>query len=167
MIVNSDEVNQVNCDLFVVTVLRWLKPGVSIKTHLLSASLIWTVVGGGLLWVGVGWALPIAPLWLLALALSLGTLKSLYILDRIAEENSTRIKALPENSCIGGVYSLRTWLLVVVMVVLGRLLRTSTLSREYLGLLYFIVGFGLLLSSRIVWRDWRRHREQSGEQDRK
>ena len=145
-----------------VTVLRWLKPGVSIKTHLLSASLIWTVVGGGLIWVGVGWALPMAPLWLLALALSLGGLKSLYILDRIAEENSTRIHALPEKTFVGDVYSLRTWLLVAIMVVLGRLLRTSRLPREYLGLLYFIVGFGLLLSSRIVWRDWRRHRGHSG-----
>lgn len=145
-------------------VLQRLKPGVSVKSLLLSASLIWTVIGGGLLWVGTSWALPIIPLWLLAMAVTIGTLKSFYILDRFALKNSLRIEALPDKTCIGGIYSPRTWLLVIMMMAVGRLLRTSSIPRELIGFLYFVVGWGLLLSSRIAWRTWSRHSGKPGEE---
>jgi hypothetical protein len=134
--------------------LASFKPGASSRIHLLVAGLMWSSMGvyllvrGGLL-AGGFTLLP------LLLAAGIGSLKALLILDRSVRRNIARIVARQDGACLGGVYSWKMWGLVVIMMLGGRLLRESVVPASLISLLYIAVGWGLLLSSRLFWRQWR------------
>ena len=130
------------------------KPGVSIRTHLLLGGLIWTVVGGGLLAFGLVQASRAGHLMYGVAGLLLGTVKTFFVLDRVARKNIKRIREFEEKVCFGSVYSWKTWLLVAAMIGLGRYLRTTVFPGEIIGLIYTAVGWGLLLASRQMWYAW-------------
>jgi len=83
-----------------------------------------------------------------------GTFKSLLVLDKTAAKNVRRIRQFGESTCIGGVYSWKTWILVTCMIVGGRMLRHSSLPTAVVGVIYVAVGWALLFSSRIAWKEW-------------
>ena len=132
------------------------KPGVSIRTHLLFGAFIWTVVGFFLLINGFVLVSLEDHLVYGLIGLVLGTVKTIFILDRLARKNIKRINEFEDKACFGSVYSLKTWLLVLAMIVLGRLLRTTILPGEVIGLIYTAVGWALMLSSRLMWIEWNR-----------
>ena len=140
---------------FKKTLLQY-KPGVSIKTHLFSAGLIWSLVGCGLLFFGFYLVSLNGSYWYAVAGLILGTVKTIFILDRVARKNVKRINEFEDKVCIGSVYSWKTWMLVLAMIFLGRYLRTSALPREIVGLIYIAVGWALLLASRLMWLTWKR-----------
>ena len=130
-----------------------LKPGASASNNLLVAALMWSFIGLYLMVRGylLGAALPWA---FLGLALGLGTLKAFLIIERAARKNIARIVARPDGMCIGGVYSWGMWGMVVCMMLGGRLLRNSAVPPLVVSVIYVAVGWALLLSSRIIWREW-------------
>jgi len=130
------------------------KPGVSIRSHLILAALIWTIVGSVLMIIGIYWAHAAGHLLYGLSGVLVGTAKSYFILDRVARKNIRRIRDFEDKVCFGSVYSWKTWLLVAAMIGLGRLLRTTVLSGQVAGLIYAAVGWGLLLSSRLMWKTW-------------
>ena len=132
------------------------KPGASISTHLMLAALIWSVVGFFLMVNGFLLVSLADRSWLIFLGLALGTAKGFFILDRVARKNIRRIHGFERKICIGSVYSYKTWLLVVMMIVVGRTLRLTVLPGEVIGVIYLAVGCGLMLSSRLMWLEWRR-----------
>lgn len=130
------------------------KPGASVQTHLLTAALMWSFIGAylivrGLALYDTGGFVP------LVAALLAGWLKSRYLLDKAAGNNARRISGFRNGTCIGGVYSWRMWGMVVMMMLAGRLLRGSEVPGRLVGLLYVAVGWGLFLSSRLLWQRWR------------
>lgn len=132
---------------------RLLKPGASRKTHVLTAALIWSAVG--LMLVGRGIAMHgLRSLTPVFLALAVGTLKALLILDRTAVKNIRRIMELQDGACLGGVYSWKMWLMIVFMVLAGRGLRLYGAAPAYVGLLYVAVGWALLFASRKLWQQY-------------
>lgn len=139
------------------------KPAANVSTHLLAAGLMWLVVGGGLMGFGVHWlwaGRPALAPWLAAAAVVAGVVKSHLVLDRAARRVVRRITARGDGRCLGGFLSLRTWALVVLMMVLGRLLRGG-LAGWLVGALYIAVGTALLRSSRLslhAWQESRRRR---------
>jgi hypothetical protein len=132
------------------------KPGASISTHLMLGALIWSLVGFFLMTNGYLLTSFAEQSWLIFLGLGLGTAKGLFILDRVARKNIKRIHSFEPKACIGSVYSYKTWLLVIMMIVLGRTLRMTILPGEVVGVIYLAVGWGLMLSSRLMWLDWKR-----------
>lgn len=88
-------------------------------------------------------------------AMIIGTIKSLFILDKTARKGVRRILEMADGRCLGAVYSLQTWMLVLIMMGTGMALRQSTLPRELLGGLYVTIGWALLFSSRHAWLAWR------------
>jgi len=132
-----------------------LKPNASSSVHLFVAASLWTVVGIVLMSRGVSWLSTIDKLWIIIPAFLTGTLKSLYMLDKSAKKSINRIVATRDGRCIGGVYSVKTWLLVLVMMTAGYLMRHSSLPKEFLGLFYVSIGWGLLFSSRNAWLAWK------------
>lgn len=134
--------------------MRQLKPGASKKTHLLLAAFIWAAVGLMLLSRGCGWLLEAKGLVWLAPAIFAGTAKSFLLLDRVAGKNIDRIQRFNDNHCLGGVYSLQSWGLVLGMIVLGRLLRGAGLPLALIGSLYAAIGWALFFSSRRIWWAW-------------
>jgi hypothetical protein len=135
------------------------KPAAAAHVHLLLAGLMWTVVGATLAGFGARWLwqLPGRTAPWLVIAVAIGVIKARFVLDRAARNIVERICRRGDGRCVGGFMSVRSWALVVVMMVAGRLLRGSDVARALLGVLYLAVGTGLLLSSRIAWRAWHNH----------
>ena len=132
-----------------------LKPGAPKSVHLFVAGSIWCLVGIFLLLRGAHWLYGIEKLWIVFPGVILGTLKALFMLDRSAKKNIRRIVDGGNSRCLGGVYSWKTWLLVFLMMGMGCLLRNSSLPKEFLGLFYVSIGWGLFFSSRKCWIAWR------------
>ena len=136
---------------------RWfmnLKPGVSPRTHLLCAALLWTIIGLFLIQRGIGYLMKDQQLLLIFAAILLGWLKSRYVLDRSAERGVERIRHFADNTCIGAVYSWKTWMLVIAMMVLGLLVRNSTIPAYIVGVVCVTIGWALIRSSRFSWKAW-------------
>lgn len=136
--------------------LSRFKPGVTRHTHLFMSAFLWTAIGMLLLIKG---ALRVESLSLLqafvvAMALLAGSLKSYFILDKSARRGINRILNFNDNTCLGAVYSGKSWILVLCMMGVGVILRNSSLSVNLLCFLYITIGWALLLSSRLAWRVW-------------
>lgn len=134
--------------------LGWAKPGVPRLVHLFVAPLLWTLIGGflmvrGWLWLGSGHGR-----WWLVLAIVLGSLKSLFILDRVARKSIARLVRFQDGTCLGAIYSWQSWMLVVLMMVSGFLLRRFGHPGQGIGILYCAVGWSLCFSSRLGWKQW-------------
>jgi phosphatidylserine/phosphatidylglycerophosphate/cardiolipin synthase-like enzyme len=88
---------------------------------------MWTAVGGGLLFFGARWAtgdrLTLAGTGLLLAGVAAGVMKSRLVLDRTATKILSRIASRGEGRCVGGFLSVRSWLLVLGMILLGRVRR--------------------------------------------
>ena len=134
--------------------VQLLKPGVKRSVLLFFAPLIWSAVGVLLMVRGIGWIGSGTARWLVLIALSMGTLKSLFMLDKVAQKNSIRIQNMGGHSCIGAVYSWKTWLLVLLMMGMGIALRTLTTPGKIVGTIYFAIGWALFFSSRHGWLTW-------------
>ena len=132
-----------------------LKPGASRYVHLLVAGSIWSFIGLLLMARGTQWLYGIDMLWIVLPGMVLGTLKAVFVLEPSAEKNIKRILEGGNRKCLGAVYSWKTWVLVFLMMGMGCLLRNSTLPKEFLGLFYVSIGWGLLFSSRKCWSAWR------------
>lgn len=134
--------------------LTRLKPGVSPRTHLLCASALWTLIGLFLLYRGGVYLQQGNFLLLMMLGIILGSLKSYLVLNNSAKRGVERIKRFGDNTCIGAVYSWRTWLLVLSMMLLGLILRNSQVPVGLLGTICIAIGWALLYSSRYAWQQW-------------
>jgi hypothetical protein len=130
------------------------KPGVSRKVHLFAAPFLWTAIGGLLMFRGWGWLDPGRGRMLLLVAGILGTLKSFVILDKTARRSLQRIILLKDGTCLGAVYSWKTWLLVLLMMATGIVIRTVTQPGPIIGTLYCSIGWALCFSSRLGWYQW-------------
>lgn len=138
----------------------WLGPRLSPPTLLLLAALCWLVVGAALVIKG-GAILAWSPPWLVA-ALVVGAVKAHLILDRIARRNAQRLRSHRHKLFVGRMFAGRTWLVIVVMIGLGRLLRLPGVAPELSGFFSLAVGWGLCLASRLSWVAWLRTRHDSG-----
>jgi hypothetical protein len=131
------------------------------RSQLLMAELTWSVVGSGLLTLGLYWVLRhfgLTGLEYAAPAAALGVGKSLLVLDRVARGAVGRIAGRNEPSFALGFFSVRGWLLIAGMMLMGQLLRLSPIPRYDLGFLYVAIGAALLTSSRLLWQAWWRRR---------
>ncbi|MBI5623842.1 MAG: hypothetical protein HY924_08695 [Elusimicrobia bacterium] len=114
------------------------------------AGALWFAVGLGLASAGVSWLAPlplVEALRLAFLGLFLAWGMHLALFRRIRDRNIERIQGLPESVCLFAFQAWRSWLLVLVMMLLGVLLRHSPLPREILAVLYLMMGGALALSS--------------------
>ncbi|MFH0783416.1 MAG: hypothetical protein V2B20_15890 [Pseudomonadota bacterium] len=136
--------------------LARFKPAVRKNTLLLSSACLWTVIGLLLLVKGgYRWSqLPDRHPLIIAAGILVGTVKSLLILDKSARRGIDRILNFADGTCLGAVYSSKTWLLVLCMMSLGVILRNSSFPVQLLCFIYFTIGWALLFSSRLAWREW-------------
>lgn len=130
-----------------------LKPGVSARTHNIVAAFIWSAVGIMLLVRGSLFLRGVQQLWLILPAIAIGSVKSIFMLDKTARKNLRRLAAKPDGSCLGGVYSFKMWGLIALMIFFGWMLRTSSAPRELVGIVYAAIGWALFFSSRILWKN--------------
>lgn len=120
---------------------------------------MWTSVGLALMVAGGHWILdshsPLAvPIWIAAAAA--GLVKARLLLAKSARRIVERIKIRGDGRCLGGFLSWKSWVLVLLMIGLGRLLRASPLPLLARGGIYFAIGAALAAASRPIWQSWRR-----------
>lgn len=136
--------------------------GLSRQQHLWIAGIIWTLVGAGLLTMGMKFWFQFPYLGLLdtkhitfgAIALSLGLAKGKFVLDRTAGRVIERVDALQEPNPFKSVFQMfgiKTIALIVLMMMIGLGLRMMGVSYEIRGLIYLAVGAALLWSCRRYW----------------
>jgi len=141
------------------SLLLSLKPAVKKQVHLFLAGFLWTIIGVVLLGRGISYIhLGGSSYSLIFVGIILGFMKSRLILDKTIKRGLIRIERLPEGSCIGAVYSIKTWCLILCMAVSGILLRHSSLPASYLAVFCCTIGWSLLFSSRLGWRSWKKNR---------
>jgi hypothetical protein len=136
------------------SVVQVLKPGVSRGVHLFLAPMLWSGIGIMLMVRGWGWIGSGRARMLVLLALIIGTAKSIFVLDKASRKLTARIHAFGDSTCLGAVYSWKTWLLVLVMMGSGIAMRRLTQPGNVIGTLYVAIGWALLFSSRKGWRTW-------------
>ena len=132
------------------------KPGVKRRTHLFMSAFLWTAIGILLLAKGV-FRLSQLTDWqpfVVVPAILAGSLKAYFILDKSAKRGIERILTFKDGTCLGAVYSVKTWILVLCMMGMGVILRNSSLPIILLCFLYLTIGWALLISSRLAWRAW-------------
>ncbi len=122
------------------------------------AAFMWTVVGLFLCGRGLLNILVLDDnlkfLWV-GLALLVGLVKAKIVLEKTASKIAERISKRSSDSCLFGFLSLKSWVLIALMIVMGRLLRASPLSRSLVWSVYVAIGAALFASSRIIWKRWR------------
>jgi hypothetical protein len=132
------------------------KPAVQRNTLLLLSACLWTIIGllllvkGGYRW----YQLPEHHFVIIVSGIFFGTVKSFWILDKSARRGVDRILNFADGTCLGAVYSSKTWLLVLCMISLGVILRNSSFPVQLLCFFYLTIGWALLFSSRLAWREW-------------
>jgi hypothetical protein len=133
-------------DLF----LNRLKPDVEQRWLLLIAGLMWGGVGAMLGRLAIEWLRFEVPphVWVFLLA---GAILAAAInhwgFARLAKQNVDRIKALGQKACIFAFQRWTSYVLVVVMITMGRLVRLLPIPRSYLAILYLGIGGALFLAS--------------------
>jgi hypothetical protein len=130
-------------------------PRASRRSHLLAAAILWTAVGAALFLAGTIWMSSAGPgraLPAVGVAILLGWIKARYVLNRAAVRIVQRIEDRGDDRCLGGFLSWKSWLLVMAMMVLGRLLRRSPLPLLFRGLIYAAIGAALVLAGTTIWR---------------
>jgi hypothetical protein len=124
-----------------------------------------TIVGSCLLGFGLKWLFQSGSQWLgwlLFTTVIVGVGKGNFFLKKSAQRTIHRILKRGDNRTIFGVFSIPSWLLVLVMITMGRFLRISGLPDDLLGALYASVGIALLMGSIEYWFSLQRQSTSNG-----
>ena len=67
--------------------------------------------------------------------------------SKIADKNIARIMLMSDENCVFAFISWKSYLVILVMVAMGAVVRHSAVPMEYLSVLYTGIGCALILSS--------------------
>lgn len=132
---------------------RRYEPAVPKLFHYSIAGLMWIGVGAMLIVFASEWLYDTSdqPRWLIILmifaGLVLASLIYFFGFSKIVKQNINRIVSKPERFCIFAFISWSSYLIILVMVTLGILLRNSPIPKHFLAALYIGIGGGLVFSS--------------------
>lgn len=128
---------------------KW-KPAVPKTGLLFMAGMIWLCIGVMMDSIAYSW-LKFEDLKPLLLISSIGFVLALLIHHfgflRIVDRNLGRILPIEGRRCLFSFMPWKSYILVMVMMLGGFLLRHSALPKYYLALLYLAIGTALMLSS--------------------
>ena len=117
---------------------------------ILIAGIVWMLVGLMLSRLAIIWWQSYTGSFLILfifIGLLLGVVKGYYIFTRIVNTNIQRIAQLNRVNFILAFISLKTYLLIIGMIILGILLRNSMFPKQYLAIIYLGVGLSMIISS--------------------
>lgn len=126
----------------------------------------WLVLTAGMVWLGVGIALTIvACFWLYdsawplnlvlaALSFALGIIVYSRGFSRIASKNINRISNKPEKTCLFAFQGWRSYLLILVMMLMGYTVRHLPIPKYIDAVVYFTMGSALAFSSSLYFGEF-------------
>lgn len=128
---------------------KW-KPGVPKSTLLLMAGIIWLGIGILMDSLAYSWLKNEKPRVVLVIS-SLGFVLALIIHHfgflRIVDRNLGRILPMEGRRCVFSFMPWKSYLLIMIMIFLGFLIRHSSIPKPDLAVLYSGIGTALILSS--------------------
>ncbi|HUU37291.1 MAG TPA: hypothetical protein VMW46_03685 [Candidatus Desulfaltia sp.] len=132
------------------------EPAVRRQTLILSAAVVWALVGAFLSFRAVLWfrSSPRTVSWMVVLALVIGFLKGHFLLSKMARRNIKRILGLSphkEKICLFAFQAIQAYLVIFGMMAIGIILRHSSVAREVLAIIYLAIGSGLMYASIPYW----------------
>ena len=136
---------------------RW-KPAVAKHWLLAIAGGVWLAAGGMLgrmAWRWLQGQPPPTVASLLSVGLLLALLFHHFLLARLVRRNIARIENYADKGCVFAFQAWRSYLIILVMIVMGSFLRHTALPREILAVLYTAMGGALGLSSLIYFARFR------------
>jgi hypothetical protein len=126
------------------------KPGVPKSVLLLLAGAVWIGVAIMLNWLSYSW-LRTESRESALVALLIGFIGALVIhrfgFSRLVDKNLARILPMEGPRCVFSFMPWKSYLLIMVMIFMGFLLRHSPIPKLYLAVLYTAIGTALILSS--------------------
>jgi hypothetical protein len=126
------------------------KPAVTKSALLLLAGFVWLGVGTILLVFAYSW-LSEAPRRIFFMFFGFGVVLALLVHHfgflKIVDKNIERILPMVEKKCLFSFVSWKSYVIIVVMVAMGTLLRHSAIPHRYLAIVYAGIGLALILSS--------------------
>jgi len=126
------------------------KPGVEKHVLLLIAGLIWIAVGSMLLGFSYFWLRDAGNdifMWTAGSGIVISLFVHHFGFLRVVDNNLGRILPMQGKRCVFSFMTWKSYILVLVMVATGILLRLSPIPRTYLSVLYIGIGAALILSS--------------------
>lgn len=127
-----------------------IKPGVPKRFLLLVAAFVWTFAGGMLLYKGFSFISSTDSMgFKIAGGLVGGIIFYILLFSKISKKHTIRIMELVlERPCIFSFFSLRSYILMAIMISGGIFLRKSgIIPIEYLSVFYLSMGTPLFLSA--------------------
>lgn len=126
-----------------------LKPAVSKATLLFIAGAVWIAIGVMLNSLSYSWLRAEKPAGAVFLAL-IGLICALIIhyfgFSRIVKKNIGRILPMQGRRCLFSFMPWKSYLLVIIMILMGSFLRHSSIPKKYLAIVYTGIGTALMLS---------------------
>jgi hypothetical protein len=138
--------------------LEKLKPAVSKYWLMALAGLMWSVVGIMLCRMAYIYLGTVSKSQALSMG-SMGLISALAAFrlgfSKIALKNISRLCILPDKTCIFAFQAWKSYLIIILMILLGITLRHSPIPRPYLAVIYATIGGALFFSSfHFYWRIW-------------
>ncbi|MFZ0614434.1 MAG: hypothetical protein WAM73_19475 [Desulfobacterales bacterium] len=139
--------------------LSRLKPAVPKYALMAIAGLLWTTVGLGLCRLGYKWVSLLPGAWSLPIGtagVALAVIAYRASFSAIVAKNIERLCRLPARGCLFAFQAWRSYLIIVLMIGLGVVLRHSPVPKALLAVVYFAIGGALVLGSfryyAFLWR---------------
>ncbi len=127
-------------------------PSANRRVLVLLAGIVWSVVGLVLMGVATGWLLSSQRDIILPLlaGIAVGLVVHRFGFSKIVSVNLVRIyKQAPgkDKVCVFAFQNKRSYLTIVIMILLGYTLRHLPIAKMYLAPVYLAIEFGLFISS--------------------
>ncbi|MDP2982137.1 MAG: hypothetical protein Q8O92_02260 [Candidatus Latescibacter sp.] len=126
------------------------KLAVTNNVLLFTAGVVWICVGTVLLFLAFSWlsnASKVNSYVFVGAGVLLALIAHHFGFLKIVDKNLERILSTDEKKCFFSFIPLKSYLIIVVMIVMGTMLRHSAIPKQYLAILYIGIGLALLLSS--------------------
>ena len=126
------------------------KPAVSTKWLIASAGLMWSIVGIMLCRLAFQWLIVVSGLQEAiygAIGLAAAVVIYYFGFSRIAKKNIYRVSLYKGKTCFFAFQEWKSYIIIMVMIGFGILLRHSSIHKYYLAVVYIAIGGALFLSS--------------------
>ncbi len=131
-------------------IIMKIKPAVSKNWLITIAGIVWSLVGIILILKANEWLLPVETgvrLIYISTGMICAVILRKVLFIKIASKNIMRICEFTSKGCIFAFQPWRSYLLILVMIFLGMILRNSLIPKTYLSILYLSIGGGLFMAS--------------------
>jgi hypothetical protein len=126
------------------------KPAVAKSVLLFLAGFVWLCMGSMLVILAYFWLVHTPDrtyIPFLGGGFILGLIVHHFGFLKIVDKNIARIRPMTDKRCLFSFITWKSYLIILVMVVMGSFLRHSSIPKHFLAILYSGIGLALILSS--------------------